>query len=119
MLLHLETHKYYSLNRTGGLVWELIGKGETPQETREVGGTEEKAADKEGKKESALKQFTIDLNEKADALASTANFLRGHGWRPGLGYRPGEPNYAALQGWNAASVYQQALAIMGNEIDGN
>lgn len=61
----------------------------------------------------------IDLNEKADAMASTANFLRGHGWRPGLGYRPGEPNYAALQGWNAASVYQQALAIMGNEIDGN
>jgi membrane-bound lytic murein transglycosylase B len=61
----------------------------------------------------------IDLNEKSDALASTANFLKGHGWRPGLGYGPGEPNYAALQGWNAAKVYQQALAIMGNEIDGN
>lgn len=61
----------------------------------------------------------IDLNQKADALASTANFLRGHGWRPGLGYQPGEPNFVALQGWNAASVYQQALAIMGREIDGN
>lgn len=61
----------------------------------------------------------IDLNEKSDALASTANYLRGHGWRPGAGYQPGEPNYAALQEWNAASVYQQALAIMGNEIDGN
>ncbi|MCA3560740.1 MAG: lytic murein transglycosylase [Aestuariivirga sp.] len=61
----------------------------------------------------------MDLNGKADALASTANFLRGHGWQPGLGYRPGEPNFVALQGWNAASVYQQALAIMGNEIDGN
>ncbi|WP_290542233.1 lytic transglycosylase domain-containing protein [Aestuariivirga sp.] len=61
----------------------------------------------------------IDLNDKADALASTANFLRGHGWQPGQGYSPGEPNFVALQGWNAASVYQQALAIMGTEIDGN
>lgn len=61
----------------------------------------------------------INLNQKADALASTANFLRAHGWRPGAGYQPGQPNFVALQGWNAASVYQQALAIMGSEIDGN
>jgi lytic murein transglycosylase len=61
----------------------------------------------------------IDLDDKADALASTANFLLGHGWIPGAGYQPGEPNFAAIQGWNAASVYQQALAIMGKEIDGN
>ncbi len=62
----------------------------------------------------------IDLiRSKADALASTANFLRGHGWRPGAGYQPGEPNYRAIQGWNAASVYQQAIAIMGRQIDGN
>ena len=61
----------------------------------------------------------IDLDDKADALASTANFLRAHGWRPGAGYQQGEPNFAAIEGWNAASVYQQALAIMGQEIDGN
>ncbi|QRM53615.1 lytic transglycosylase domain-containing protein [Sinorhizobium sp. BG8] len=62
----------------------------------------------------------IDLvGSKADALASTANFLRGHGWIPGAGYQPGEPNFAALQGWNAASVYQQAIAIIGAEIDGD
>ena len=43
-----------------------VGKGETPAETREVSGTEEKSTgEKEGKKESALKQFTVDLNEKA------------------------------------------------------
>jgi len=41
-----------------------VGKGEAAAEPREVGGTEEKN-EKEGKKESALKQFTIDLNEKA------------------------------------------------------
>lgn len=60
----------------------------------------------------------IDLNNKADALASTANFLRGHGWRPGAGYQPGQPNYRAIQGWNAASVYQQTIAIVGARIDG-
>ncbi|MDB5523470.1 MAG: putative lytic murein transglycosylase [Rhizobium sp.] len=61
----------------------------------------------------------IDMvGSKADALASTANFLRGHGWRPGGAYQPGQANYGAIQGWNAASVYQQAIAIMGAQIDG-
>ena len=62
----------------------------------------------------------IDMvRSKADALASTANFLRGHGWQPGGGYQPGDVNFAAIQGWNAASVYQQAIAIIGAEIDGD
>jgi lytic murein transglycosylase len=61
----------------------------------------------------------IDLSgSKADALASTANFLRAHGWRAGAGYQPGQTNYRAIQGWNAASVYQQAIAIMAAQIDG-
>lgn len=60
----------------------------------------------------------INLNAKADALASTANFLRGHGWTPGAGYQPGQPNFKAIQGWNAAGVYQQAIAIIGRQIDG-
>lgn len=60
----------------------------------------------------------LDLaGSKYDALASTANFLRAHGWRPGAGYQPGQPNFRAIQGWNAASVYQQAIAIMAAEID--
>lgn len=62
----------------------------------------------------------VDLiRSKADAMASTANFLRGHGWSAGGGYQPGETNYGALQGWNAAKVYQQAIAIIGAEIDGD
>nr|WP_246245763.1 lytic transglycosylase domain-containing protein [Mesorhizobium zhangyense] len=60
----------------------------------------------------------VDLKGKADALASTANFLRGHGWSRGGGYQPGQANFGAIQGWNAASVYQQAIAIIGAEIDG-
>ena len=59
----------------------------------------------------------IDLNTQADALASTANFLRGKGWTPGAGYQEGESNFLVLKEWNAASVYQQSLAIMGDKID--
>src|ERR671911_1915541 len=33
-----------------------------------------------------------DLNIAANALASTANFLKAHGWSPGADYQPGEPN---------------------------
>ena len=58
------------------------------------------------------------LDNVNNALASTANFLKGHGWRAGAGYQPGEPNFAAIQGWNAATVYQQAIALMGRQIDG-
>lgn len=53
-----------------------------------------------------------------DAMASTANFLRQKGWKKGKGYQPGEPNFAVIQAWNAASVYQKAIAIMAARIDG-
>jgi membrane-bound lytic murein transglycosylase B len=58
-----------------------------------------------------------NLNSKDAALAATARFLRGHGWQPGEGYQPGEPNYGAIQGWNAATVYQKAIAKMAERID--
>ncbi len=59
----------------------------------------------------------VDLNNQTDALASTANYLRAKGWKPGAGYQQGEPNFAVIKEWNAASVYQQAIAIMGKRID--
>jgi lytic murein transglycosylase len=59
----------------------------------------------------------VDLNNRVDALASTANYLSQKGWKPGKGYQKGQPNYAVLQEWNAASVYQEAIAIMGARID--
>jgi lytic murein transglycosylase len=61
----------------------------------------------------------INLDTKADALASTANFLKAHGWQAGAGYQPGQPNFAAIEGWNAATVYQQTIAIVGAQIDGS
>src|SRR5437899_749470 len=44
-----------------------VGKGDSPAEPRAPEGTEEKSEKEGGKKESALKQFTVDLNEKAKA----------------------------------------------------
>ena len=61
---------------------------------------------------------TGNLEVAANALNSTANFLKAHGWRVGAGYQPGEPNFAAIQEWNAAGVYQKAIALMGRQIDG-
>ena len=60
----------------------------------------------------------VDLYNQTDALASTANFLRQKGWAPGKGYQQGQPNFAVIKQWNAATVYQQAIAIMGARIDG-
>src|SRR5947209_2834133 len=65
-----------------------------------------------------LEYGTGNLDNAANALSSTANFLKAHGWRAGAGYQPGEPNFAAIEAWNAASVYQRAIALMGRQIDG-
>lgn len=60
----------------------------------------------------------VDFYNQTDALASTANFLRAKGWKPGRGYQEGQPNFAVIKQWNAATVYQQAIAIMAARIDG-
>ena len=58
------------------------------------------------------------IRSKADVLASTANFLRQHGWRAGGGYGPGETNYGVFRDWNRAGVYQQALALFASQLAG-
>jgi membrane-bound lytic murein transglycosylase B len=65
-----------------------------------------------------LNYGTGNLDNAANALSSTANFLKSHGWRAGAGYQPGEANFAAIQAWNAAAVYQRAIAQIGQQIDG-
>ncbi len=59
----------------------------------------------------------VDFYNQADALASTANYLRAKGWQPGQPYHKGTYNYQVLKEWNAASVYQESLSIMGAQID--
>ena len=58
-----------------------------------------------------------NLDNSGPALAATANFLHAHGWQAGAGYQPGEPNFSAIQAWNAASVYEKSIAIIGRQID--
>lgn len=59
----------------------------------------------------------VDLTNLTDSLASTANFLRQKGWQPGAGYQEGQPNFVVIQQWNAAGVYQKAIAIMAARIE--
>jgi lytic murein transglycosylase len=51
-----------------------------------------------------------------DMLASTANFLKGHGWQAGQGWEPGSPNYAVIKDWNKAEVYQRTIAVMSSKL---
>ena len=60
----------------------------------------------------------VNLYGLSDAMASTANFLRQKGWRPGQPYAEGTRNFRVLNDWNAATVYQQAIAIAAARIDG-
>jgi membrane-bound lytic murein transglycosylase B len=59
----------------------------------------------------------VDFYNEADALASTAHFLRKKGWRRGRGYQEGQRNFRVIKQWNAAGVYQKAIAIMAARID--
>ena len=59
----------------------------------------------------------VDLINITDAMSSTANFLRQKGWKAGQGYQEGQPNFKVIQQWNAAGVYQKAIAIMAGKID--
>lgn len=60
----------------------------------------------------------VDFYNQSDALASTANFLRQKGWQPGVGYQESQANFNVIKQWNAAGVYQKAIAIMAARIDG-
>ncbi|WP_424361688.1 lytic murein transglycosylase [Methylocystis parvus] len=51
-----------------------------------------------------------------DALASTANFLRGNGWRTGVGWEEGEPNFAVFLEWNKAQVYARTIVYFATKL---
>jgi lytic murein transglycosylase len=51
-----------------------------------------------------------------DALASTANYLKGHGWQRGAGWEPGEPNFAVIKEWNKADVYARTIALFASKL---
>jgi lytic murein transglycosylase len=58
------------------------------------------------------------IHSPADALASTANFLRAHGWQKGAGWDEGQANFPVLLEWNAASVYAKTIALFADKLNG-
>ena len=56
------------------------------------------------------------FNSVPDMLASTANFLKGHGWQAGKPWDEGTPNYDVIRQWNKAEVYVKTIATMANKI---
>jgi len=57
------------------------------------------------------------IRSTADALASTANYLKGKGWRTGAGWAEGEPNFEVFLEWNQARVYAKTIALMATRLD--
>ena len=53
-----------------------------------------------------------------DVLASTANFLKAHGWQRGAGWGPGTANYNVIRDWNKAEVYVKTISVMADQLDG-
>lgn len=51
-----------------------------------------------------------------DMLASTANFLKSHGWQAGKPWGEGTPNYDVIRQWNKAEVYVKTIATMAMRI---
>lgn len=56
------------------------------------------------------------VNSVPDVLASTANFLKAHGWQTGQPWGPGTANYRVIREWNRAEVYVKTISVMASEL---
>ena len=56
------------------------------------------------------------VNSVPDLLASTANFLKQHGWQRDQSWLPGTANYQVLREWNKAEVYSRTIAVMSTKL---
>ena len=74
---------------------------------------------------SSYVKFAVDFDDNGhrdlirsvpDALASTANYLRGYGWQRGGALAEGTPNFAVLREWNRAQVYQKTIALFSQRL---
>jgi lytic murein transglycosylase len=57
------------------------------------------------------------IHSAPDVIASTANYLKGHGWQRGQGWDQGQPNFAVIQEWNKAVVYAKTIALFAEKLD--
>ncbi len=69
---------------------------------------------------SSYERFAIDFDGDGradlvrstdDALASTAHYLKEHGWRAGERYEEGTPNFEVLAEWNKSETYRRTIVM--------
>ena len=53
-----------------------------------------------------------------DVLASTANYLKGYGWRRGEPWIAGSHNFEVLLQWNKSQVYSKTIAYFATRLAG-
>jgi lytic murein transglycosylase len=58
------------------------------------------------------------IHSTADALASTANYLRGYGWKRGQPWGEGSANFQVLLQWNKSTVYTKTVAYFASRLAG-
>ncbi len=56
------------------------------------------------------------LRSASDVLASTANYLRGYGWRRGEPWGEGSANFQVLLQWNKSEVYTRTVAYFASRL---
>ena len=56
------------------------------------------------------------IHSAPDALASTANYLKGYGWQRGQPWSEGTPNFQVLLQWNASQVYTKTVAAFAEQL---
>lgn len=51
-----------------------------------------------------------------DVLASTANYLKGYGWKAGQPWHEGSENFEILREWNRALVYRKTIVYFADQL---
>ncbi len=74
---------------------------------------------------SSYMKFAIDFDGNGrrdlirsvpDVLGSTANYLKGYGWKRGEAFSEGSHNFNVIKQWNRSSVYQKTIAHFGERL---
>lgn len=56
------------------------------------------------------------IRSAPDVLASTANYLKGYGWKAGQPFHEGTENFEILREWNRALVYRKTIVYFANQL---
>jgi lytic murein transglycosylase len=56
------------------------------------------------------------IKSPTDVLASTANYLKGYGWKAGQPYTEGSENFDILREWNRALVYRKTIVYFAQQL---